>query len=116
MASGISTRGFNQILFRGVGLHATGRPLQFGNQHLTQTGVRPLTVNATVTALRFFFKVTLDESSLGLAPIVVEPIGDILMEMQKREGISIILAEQNANWAMPIANRAVILELSARSC
>jgi hypothetical protein len=28
--------------------------------HLTETGVRPPTINATVTALRFFFKVTLD--------------------------------------------------------
>jgi branched-chain amino acid transport system ATP-binding protein len=57
----------------------------------------------------------LDEPSLGLAPIIVERIGDILMEVQKREGISIILAEQNANWAMRIADRAVILELGAKA-
>jgi branched-chain amino acid transport system ATP-binding protein len=57
----------------------------------------------------------LDEPSLGLAPIVVERIGDILMEVQKREGISIILAEQNANWAMRIADRAVILELGTKA-
>jgi branched-chain amino acid transport system ATP-binding protein len=56
----------------------------------------------------------LDEPSLGLAPIVVERIGGILMEVQKREGISIILAEQNANWALRIADRAVILELGAK--
>ncbi|HEX7124604.1 MAG TPA: ABC transporter ATP-binding protein [Thermodesulfobacteriota bacterium] len=53
----------------------------------------------------------LDEPSLGLAPIVVERIGDILREVQEKEGISVILAEQNANWAMSIASRAVILEL-----
>jgi branched-chain amino acid transport system ATP-binding protein len=57
----------------------------------------------------------LDEPSLGLAPIIVERIGEILMEVQQREGISIILAEQNANWALRIADRAVILELGAKA-
>jgi branched-chain amino acid transport system ATP-binding protein len=57
----------------------------------------------------------LDEPSLGLAPIVVERIGEILLEVQKREGIAIILAEQNANWAMQIANRTVILELGIKT-
>jgi branched-chain amino acid transport system ATP-binding protein len=53
----------------------------------------------------------LDEPSLGLAPIVVERIGDVLLEIQQREKIAVILAEQNANWAMSVAQRAVILEL-----
>jgi branched-chain amino acid transport system ATP-binding protein len=57
----------------------------------------------------------LDEPSLGLAPIIVERIGEILVEVQQREGISIILAEQNANWALRIADRAVILELGAKA-
>jgi branched-chain amino acid transport system ATP-binding protein len=57
----------------------------------------------------------LDEPSLGLAPIIVERIGEILVEVQKREGISIILAEQNANWAMRVATRAVILELGTKT-
>ncbi|MEJ8574233.1 ABC transporter ATP-binding protein [Microbaculum marinum] len=53
----------------------------------------------------------LDEPSLGLAPIVVEKIGEIIAEVQKSENLSVVLAEQNANWAMSIAPRAVILEL-----
>jgi len=53
----------------------------------------------------------LDEPSLGLAPIVVERIGDILLEVQEREGLAVVLAEQNALWAMGLAQRAVILEL-----
>ena len=53
----------------------------------------------------------LDEPSLGLAPIIVERIGDILQEVQSREKLSVILAEQNANWAMALASRAVIIEL-----
>jgi branched-chain amino acid transport system ATP-binding protein len=53
----------------------------------------------------------LDEPSLGLAPITVEKIGDILLEIQQREKLTVILAEQNALWAMTVAQRAVILEL-----
>ena len=53
----------------------------------------------------------LDEPSLGLAPIIVERIGEILLEVQQKEKISVILAEQNAIWALSIASRAVILEL-----
>jgi branched-chain amino acid transport system ATP-binding protein len=53
----------------------------------------------------------LDEPSLGLAPIIVERIGEILLEIQATEKIAVILAEQNATWALGIASRAVILEL-----
>jgi branched-chain amino acid transport system ATP-binding protein len=53
----------------------------------------------------------LDEPSLGLAPIIVTRIGEILQEIQAREGLAVVLAEQNADWAMSIASRAVILEL-----
>jgi branched-chain amino acid transport system ATP-binding protein len=55
----------------------------------------------------------LDEPSLGLAPVIVERIGEILHEIQNSEGLSIILAEQNAAWAMSIAQTAVILELGS---
>ena len=55
----------------------------------------------------------LDEPSLGLAPIIVTRIGDILRDIQQREGIAIVLAEQNADWAMQVAGRAIILELGA---
>jgi branched-chain amino acid transport system ATP-binding protein len=57
----------------------------------------------------------LDEPSLGLAPIIVERIGEILKTVQKREGLSVILAEQNANWALGLADRAVILQLGRKS-
>ena len=56
----------------------------------------------------------LDEPSLGLAPIIVERIGEILAEVQRAEGLSVLLAEQNANWAMRLAQRAVILELGEK--
>lgn len=53
----------------------------------------------------------LDEPSLGLAPIVVQTIGEVLQEIKAREGLSVVLAEQNANWALRISERAVVLEL-----
>ena len=53
----------------------------------------------------------IDEPSLGLAPVITERIGEILLDIGKREGLAVILAEQNAVWALSIASRAVILEL-----
>ncbi|WP_233234989.1 ABC transporter ATP-binding protein [Bordetella sp. LUAb4] len=53
----------------------------------------------------------LDEPSLGLAPIIVDRIGEILQEIQRTEGLAIMLAEQNATWALSIAHRGVILEM-----
>ncbi len=53
----------------------------------------------------------LDEPSLGLAPIVVGRIGEIIAEIQKSEGLAVLLAEQNAVWALSLAHTAVILEL-----
>ena len=56
----------------------------------------------------------LDEPSLGLAPIVVERIGDCLLEIQQREGLAFVLAEQNANWAMRVTRRTAILQLGEK--
>jgi branched-chain amino acid transport system ATP-binding protein len=53
----------------------------------------------------------LDEPSLGLAPIIVDRIGEILAEVQQRERLAVILAEQNAIWAMQIAQRTAVVEL-----
>jgi branched-chain amino acid transport system ATP-binding protein len=50
----------------------------------------------------------LDEPSLGLAPIIVSQIFDIVREINK-QGTSIILVEQNANKALEICDRAYIL-------
>jgi branched-chain amino acid transport system ATP-binding protein len=53
----------------------------------------------------------LDEPSLGLAPVIVERIGDVLQEIQRAEQLSIVLAEQNAAWALSFADVAIIVEL-----
>ncbi len=51
----------------------------------------------------------LDEPSLGLAPLVVKEIARILKEINK-EGVSVILVEQNAELALDLAHYAYVLE------
>ena len=54
----------------------------------------------------------LDEPSLGLAPIVVENIFEIIQRIN-REGTTILLVEQNAQMALHIAHRGYVLETGA---
>ncbi len=51
----------------------------------------------------------LDEPSLGLAPLVVRKIFDIIREIN-REGVTIFLVEQNAHMALNVAHRAYVLQ------
>jgi len=54
----------------------------------------------------------LDEPSLGLAPIVVTAIFDVIRQLH-REGVTILLVEQNAEQALSVANEGYIMETGA---
>jgi branched-chain amino acid transport system ATP-binding protein len=51
----------------------------------------------------------LDEPSLGLAPLIVEQIGQIIQEVN-RQGTSVLLVEQNASMALGVADHGYIVE------
>ena len=51
----------------------------------------------------------LDEPSLGLAPIIVRQIFDAIRELNKREGMTVFLVEQNAYHALKLADRGYVM-------
>jgi branched-chain amino acid transport system ATP-binding protein len=53
----------------------------------------------------------LDEPSLGLAPNVLRSIFGIIAKINKEEGVTILLVEQNARTALRVADRAYVLEV-----
>jgi len=54
--------------------------------------------------------ILLDEPSLGLAPIIVEQLFKILKEINQKENITILLAEQNAIKAFEVADYAYVMD------
>ena len=52
----------------------------------------------------------MDEPSLGLAPLVVKEIFNIIQQIHKEHGVTILLIEQNANVSLRIADKAYVLE------
>ena len=51
----------------------------------------------------------LDEPSMGLAPVIVEQIFEIIADLHRR-GITILLVEQNARMALQIAQRGYVIQ------
>ncbi len=77
-----------------------GDTLSGGEQQMLAVG------RALVTGGEFML---LDEPSMGLAPILVQDIFDILREINE-QGTTILLVEQNAHMALKLASRAYVLE------
>ena len=55
----------------------------------------------------------LDEPSFGLAPMIVRQIFDILAELKRDSGVSMMVVEQNASLALEIADHAYLIETGA---
>jgi branched-chain amino acid transport system ATP-binding protein len=51
----------------------------------------------------------LDEPSLGLAPLIVKQIFDSIRELNRTEGLTVFLVEQNANHALKLAHRGYVM-------
>jgi branched-chain amino acid transport system ATP-binding protein len=54
--------------------------------------------------------ILLDEPSLGLAPMLVEEIFDIVQRMNRQENLTVLLVEQNATLALAIAEHGYVME------
>jgi branched-chain amino acid transport system ATP-binding protein len=53
--------------------------------------------------------ILLDEPSLGLAPLIVKEVFELLASLRRDEGLTIILVEQNARQALAVADRGYVL-------
>lgn len=81
-------------------LHQRGGTLSGGEQQMLCIG------RALMARPRLLL---LDEPSLGIAPILVRQIFNAIVEINKEQGLTILLVEQNAFQALKIAHRAYVL-------
>ena len=51
-----------------------------------------------------------DEPTLGLAPLVCLEIADVLRDLKKQKGITIVITEQNVNFTLTLAEEIYLLE------
>lgn len=79
----------------------SGGTLSGGEQQMLAMG-RAMMANPRVLLL--------DEPSMGLAPVLVEIIFDTIQQINKQEGTTILLVEQNALMALSVASRGYVLE------
>ena len=82
-------------------MHQRGGTLSGGEQQMLAIGRALMQLPAILL---------LDEPSMGLAPLLVEEIFNIIRNLNSEQGTTILLVEQNAQAALQIANRAYVLE------
>ncbi len=80
--------------------HQRGGTLSGGEQQMLAIA------RALMSRPRFLL---LDEPSLGLAPLIVRQIFDVIRELNKKQGLTVFLVEQNAYHALKLAHRGYVL-------
>jgi branched-chain amino acid transport system ATP-binding protein len=53
----------------------------------------------------------LDEPSLGLSPILVQEISEIILRLNKERGVTVLLVEQNAKMALDVGDFGYVMEI-----
>jgi branched-chain amino acid transport system ATP-binding protein len=81
-------------------MHQRGGTLSGGEQQMLAIA------RALMTRPRLLL---LDEPSLGLAPLIVKLIFDVIRELNREQGLTVFLVEQNAYHALELAHRAYVL-------
>jgi branched-chain amino acid transport system ATP-binding protein len=81
-------------------MHQRGGTLSGGEQQMLAIG------RALMSRPRLLL---LDEPSLGLAPLIVKQIFQILRELNERDGLTVFLVEQNAYHALKLAHRGYVM-------
>jgi branched-chain amino acid transport system ATP-binding protein len=57
--------------------------------------------------------ILMDEPSLGLAPLVTREVFRVIEDLNRKEGVAVLVVEQNATLALSAASRAYVLETGA---